>query len=143
MIHLINSTIIQIFSMLEVINKFNSWENKVIAISNCIYVEVCVIGLESNHTHISGLDLFFHLYSYLSVMLNHSLFVLLAIKVLPSCLRRAVLQENTAILTVKLFAHNYNRFITLISLTLSLLQIFPSANRKWTFSCSKKSLQNL
>lgn len=63
----------------------------------------------SNHAVIPGLDVFLHLDSNLAVVFDHALLVLLAVEVLPSGLRRAVLQEDAAVLAVKLLAHNYNR----------------------------------
>ena len=59
----------------------------------------------SYDTRISGFDFLFHLYSDLPVMLNHSLFMFLAIEMFTTSLRRAVLQEDSTILAVKLFTH--------------------------------------
>ncbi len=63
----------------------------------------------SYHAAVSGLDIFLHLDSYLSVMFDHALFVFLAIEVFAAGLGRAVLEEDAAVLAVKLLAHNYNR----------------------------------
>lgn len=63
----------------------------------------------SYHAVVPGLDVFFHLDSNLSVVLDHPLLVLLAVEVFAASLGRAVLEEDAAVLAVKLLAHNYNR----------------------------------
>ena len=59
----------------------------------------------SYDTRISGFDFLFHLYSDLPVVLNHADLVFLPVEVLPPGLWRTVLQENAAVLAVKLLAH--------------------------------------
>lgn len=59
----------------------------------------------SDHTHIPGFDLFLHLDPYLTIVLDHSLFVFLAVEVFSSSLRRTVLQEDPTVFAVKLLAH--------------------------------------
>lgn len=63
----------------------------------------------SYHATIPGLDILLHLHSNLAVMFNHPLLMLLAVEVFASRLGRAVLEEDAAVFTVKLLAHNYNR----------------------------------
>lgn len=63
----------------------------------------------SYHATIPGLDILLHLHSNLPVMFDHPLLMLLAVEVLASRLGGAVLEEDAAVLAVKLLAHNYNR----------------------------------
>ena len=78
----------------------------IVSASNCLRMNFI---WSREYACISGLDLLFHLNSDLSVVLDHTLLVLLTVKVFSASLRGTIFEEDSTVFTVKFLAHLYNR----------------------------------